>query len=182
MFGIFKKENEPKLKIAVIMRAIPGSGKSTFAKKIKTSTEASGLTCSIHSSDEKFMVNGEYKFDQSLLGAHHLANHREFCKAMSDGINVVIGDNTNIKRKDYMTYVESAKAAGYRVVSISFVPGDVQMHFQRNVHSVPMDVIQRMKDSFNPVTDSVDDRYTMESHDGMLDSEYAKCVIQAILS
>ena len=182
MFGLFKKDSDKKLKIAVIMRAIPGSGKSTFAKKIKSSAEVSELTCSIHSSDEKFMIDGEYKFDPSLLGAHHLANHREFCKSMSDGINVVIGDNTNIKRKDYMTYVNSAKAAGYRVVSVSFVPGDVQMHFERNVHSVPMDVIQRMKDSFNPVTDEVDDRYIMECHDGAVDSEYAKCIIKAILS
>lgn len=181
MFGLFKKEDN-NLKIAVIMRAIPGSGKSTFAKKIKTSAEANGITCSIHSSDEKFMIDGEYKFDPKLLGAHHLANHREFCKSMADGTNVVIGDNTNIKRKDYMTYVESAKAAGYRVVSVTFVPGEVDMHFHRNVHAVPMEVIQRMKDSFNTVTDGVDDRYTMECHDGILESEYAKCIIQAILS
>lgn len=182
MFNLFNKK--PTLKLAIIMRAIPGSGKSTFAHKIQAAAFTEGMTCTIHSSDEKFMVDGEYKFDTALLGKYHHQNQNDFKLAVEKATNVVIADNTNIKRKDYMEYVTRAKDAGYKVVAITFVPGDAQMHFTRNVHSVPLEVVERMKASLEATltTTDFDEAYTMECHDGILDSEYAKCIIKAVLA
>ena len=182
MFNLFNKK--PTLKLAIVMRAIPGSGKSTFAHQIQAAAHAQGMTCTIHSSDEKFMVDGEYKFDQSLLGKYHHQNQDDFKRAAEAGTNVVIADNTNIKRRDYMEYVLRAKDAGYKVVSITFVPGDAEMHFQRNVHSVPLEVVEKMKASLEATIENTDfdERYTMECHTGMLESEYAKCIIKAVLA
>jgi adenylate kinase family enzyme len=50
------------------MRGIPGSGKSTTAKKL------AGETGKIHSTDNYFMVDGEYKFDPSKIREYHEAN------------------------------------------------------------------------------------------------------------
>ncbi len=182
MFNLFNKK--PSIKLAIIMIAIPGSGKSTFAQHIQAVAHSQGMTCTIHSSDEKFMVDGEYKFDQSLLGKYHHQNQDDFKQAAEAGTNVVIADNTNIKRKDYMEYVKLAKDSGYKVVAITFVPSDAEMHFRRNVHSVPLDVVERMKASLEATLDAADfdERYTMECHDGILESEYAKCIIKAVLA
>ena len=56
------------------MRGIPGSGKSTTAKKI------AGETGKIHSTDNYFMVDGEYRFDPKKLKENHEANYNAFCE------------------------------------------------------------------------------------------------------
>lgn len=177
---LFPVKKSPK-KIAIIMRAIPGSGKSTMAKMIRDAVIGVGLKSSIHSSDENFMINGKYCFDQSKLGYYHKLNLYNFTQALASD-DVVISDNTNIKRRDYMLYVNAAKSAGFKVIAVSFAPGAATMHHSRNVHSVPLDVIERMKAAFTPTTDQVDEQYTMLCDDGAIDSEYVKCIIKAIIS
>ena len=44
------------------MRGLPGSGKSTKARKI------AGQFGVVYSTDDFFMVNGEYKFDPKMIG------------------------------------------------------------------------------------------------------------------
>lgn len=64
------------MRIAYIMRGIPGSGKSTIAKII------AGDTGKIHSTDD-FFYNpyGEYCFDPKLLKEYHEKNFRNSAKA-----------------------------------------------------------------------------------------------------
>ena len=50
-------------KIVIINRGIPASGKSSFAKEIVRGIGEYGLTSISCSSDDYFMVDGEYKFD-----------------------------------------------------------------------------------------------------------------------
>ena len=44
------------------MRGLPGSGKSTLARKIADKT---GL---VYSTDDFFMINGEYVFEPKMIG------------------------------------------------------------------------------------------------------------------
>ena len=169
-------------KIAIIMRAIPGSGKSTFASMLKNKAIELGLSCSIHSSDEKFMQDGKYNFSFALLGRNHRLTHDEFCQAMQNQIDVVISDNTNIKHKDYIRYVNSAKEANYKVIAVSFVPMESVMHFNRNVHSVPIEAIDDMKKAFNINTESVDQQYFMECSDGFIHSEFSMKLINELFA
>ena len=168
--------------IAVILRAVPGSGKSTFARKLKQHAESIGLTCSIHSSDDKFMIDGEYKFDFAKLGYNHKLNHAEFCESMNSGTNVIIGDNTNIRARDYNEYVNAAKDAGYKAIVVSFIPGSPELHFTRGVHNVPLETITDMIDRFVVSVESADEQYTMPVSDGAIDSEYATSLILGILT
>lgn len=46
----------------VIMRGLPGSGKSTLAKKI------AGNSGVVYSTDDFFMVNGQYVYDSKMIG------------------------------------------------------------------------------------------------------------------
>ena len=167
--------------LAIILRAIPGSGKSTFASKLRQSAEAIGLTCAVHSSDEKFMVGGEYHFDIAKLGQYHRQNLYDFTVSMSNHINIVICDNTNVKASDYRPYIDIAKEAGYQTATVSFIPSDAQLHFSRNIHDVPIDVIQAKIEQFQVQAEGADEQYTMPTSDGAIDSEYCTMLIAGIL-
>lgn len=58
------------------MRGVPGSGKSTKAKKLAGS---SGL---VFSTDDFFMVKGEYVYNQKMIGEYHDRNFQRTFQAM----------------------------------------------------------------------------------------------------
>lgn len=130
------------MKIAYIMRGVPGSGKSTIARQL------AGSEGVIHSTDDYFMVDGVYRFDPRLLKAYHDANYQAFCNSLVLGKPIVVCDNTNIQRWQFARYVESAGKAGYTVVYVVLQHPDPQEAANRNVHKVPEGVIRRMIDSW----------------------------------
>ena len=126
-------------KTAIIMRGVPGSGKSTEAEKIVMSKN--GV---IHSTDNYHTLNGEYIFDINKLHHYHQMNLAAFKESIDKGIETVICDNTNIHKKEYMPYVLYAREKGYKVHMITFKPMDIQTHLERNVHDVPEEIIDKM--------------------------------------
>lgn len=145
-------------KLAIINRGVPGSGKSTFTKVMKELSDKEGLLISIHSTDDKHMVDGVYKWDMKKVGQYHKQNLNEFTKSLKDSVNIVICDNTNIKMKDFNKYLTAAREHNYVVIAVTFAPDDLQKHFERNTHSVPMETIELMAKrlSSNLVTDMFD--------------------------
>lgn len=73
------------------MRGLPGSGKSTAARKI------AGQLGVIYSTDDFFMVKGSYVYDPSKIGEYHERNLERTIQAMKDNIKLIVIDNTNIK-------------------------------------------------------------------------------------
>jgi len=128
-------------KIAIIMRGVPGSGKSTIATWFE---QMGAIVCS---TDNYHIVNGEYKFNAEKLGEFHRKNLEYFTEHVQKGTQMVIVDNTNVKRKDYLSYVEEARDNGYEVHAITFVPQDIEKCIKRNVHKVPEEAVRRMASS-----------------------------------
>ena len=83
----------------IILRGIPGSGKSYLSEKYKEQ----GYT--ICSSDDFFMKNGQYVFNIKQLGIAHARCRDKFETAISSRKNVVV-DNTNINLADISSYVK----------------------------------------------------------------------------
>jgi len=143
-------------KYAIIMRGIPGSGKSTVAKMIAegcfpgqfSSTDVDeGQWFSdyvIHSTDDLCMVDGEYQFDIELAGERHAQNLENFKWSMEDGIECVICDNTNVKFSQYSPYIRAAESAGYRVVLVEMPHPAPILAAARNAHGVPLETINQM--------------------------------------
>ena len=132
----------------VIMRGLPGSGKSTSARAI--AEEDGGI---VLSADDFFMVDGEYLFRRELLGEAHLYNQERVEKAMQMGITPVVVDNTNITASETNVYVRLASKFGYSVKYAEPQTAwkfDVKELARRNAHGVPEDVIQRMLDRWQP--------------------------------
>lgn len=66
-------DSEKKL---ILMRGLPGSGKSTLAKKL------AGANGVVYSTDDFFMVKGEYVYDSSKIGEYHNRNLERTIEAM----------------------------------------------------------------------------------------------------
>ena len=132
----------------IIMRGIPGSGKSTRAREL---VEAHSGTATIRSTDNQFMIDGKYVFNPRLLGINHARNLELFESDIVEGIDLVIVDNTNIKKRDYAKYIEFALLHGYSVreeVVGHFDLSFVEACAKRNTHGVPYDAILRMAQNF----------------------------------
>ena len=120
------------MKTLYIVRGVPGSGKSTFAKS---------LGGTHFETDTYFMVDGEYKFDFTKLKEAH-----KWCQDKTREIleqnGTVIVSNTFTTKKELKPYFDMAREFG--IVPVVYL---AQNQFQ-NVHNVPADKLQAMRDRF----------------------------------
>ena len=122
------------MKTLILLRGLPGSGKSTFAKTLG----------GIHiEADHYFMKDGEYKFDASKLKQAH-----EYCRTstegwMVEGHNIVVS-NTFTTSKEMQPYYELAEKYGYQVYSLIVE----NRHGSTSIHSVPDDTLDKMEKRF----------------------------------
>ncbi|MBB1427179.1 ATP-binding protein [Shewanella sp. SG44-2] len=143
-------------KLAIIMRGLPGSGKSYWVEQFITSQ---GIEQAIHirqhglfSTDRYFYQQGQYRFNPQKIGQYHQTNLTAFIQALARKEPIVICDNTNIAKWEFMAYEAAAKALGYQVkVVLVGQPGNdqhQQLCVQRNQHQVSLVHIQKMAQLF----------------------------------
>jgi predicted kinase len=144
--------------VLIIMRGIPGSGKSTAAKRLVGDG-------AIHSTDDVIEAKGDYrqffadmiaKKNFAPLGQAHAQNFKNAKASIDNGISPVIIDNTNIKASEPKKYVEYALSVGYADDNIEFVEvgtGGLSAEelAERNTHGVPLDKIKQMIQSMESV-------------------------------
>lgn len=135
----------------IVMRGIPGAGKSTKAKSLVGQGK-------IHSTDDVIEAGGDYNEffakmiaakDFSPLSKAHSTNLRNAISSMKSGESPVIIDNTNIKQNESKAYVVAALEMGYADNNIKFVDiGSAGVEAaelaKRNAHGVPLDKIEMM--------------------------------------
>lgn len=135
----------------IVMRGIPGAGKSTKAKSLVGQGK-------IHSTDDVIEAGGDYNEffakmiaakDFSPLSKAHSTNLRNAIASMKSGESPVIIDNTNIKQNESKAYVVAALEMGYADNNIKFVDiGSAGVEAaelaKRNAHGVPLDKIEMM--------------------------------------
>ncbi len=134
-------------KICYILRGLPGTGKSMLAR-----TMGMGWGyAKTFSTDDYFMVNGEYQFDPSKLGEYHQKNLNaadDYMKDFKDSSNSImcIIDNTNTQHWEYEKYIQSAENNGFmvQVISIDWDAKAIPLYAERNSHGVPVEAIYRM--------------------------------------
>lgn len=104
-------------RVLVIMRGLPGSGKSYLAKEILQSTLGTNVNKSNHilSTDDYFCQNpqGQYIYDPRFLEEGHNWNQRRAFELMSKGYSPVIIDNTNTQMWEMKPYATMATDFGY---------------------------------------------------------------------
>lgn len=142
------KEINAGIKVMIIMRGLPGSGKTYLGRKIVDETVGGDYRRHIFSSDNFFYdVNGMYKYDIEKLSEAHAFNQNCVFKRAYDGWSPIIVDNTNMKLWEMHIYCKYAVQFGYIVrVLEPTTPWawNLTRLSQMNEHSVPRESIERM--------------------------------------
>ena len=138
------------MKQLVILRGLPGSGKSTVAQKIVEHAQ-NAVICS---ADHYFMKDGKYDFNAAELPQAHADCQMSANRAMANGRNPVVIDNTNIKCSHMQPYIEMAERYDY-VVVVWPVGGqranDVEEYMARQIHGVPRALMEKMANEYESV-------------------------------
>ena len=102
------------MKKLILLRGLPGSGKSTFADLIG----ARGAGYAHFEADMYFMKDGEYKFDPSQIKMAHNWCMIQTEKAMANDTSIIIVSNTFTQEWEMDFYYEKAKYYDYDVEAI----------------------------------------------------------------
>jgi predicted kinase len=134
------------MKDVIVLRGVPGSGKSRQAALLAAESEALGRATQTFSAD-RFFVGGDgvYRFDREKIGAAHGQCLRFFARDVvnSIGSRTRIVDNTNTTVGEMQTYVRLAQAFGlsFELITVSCDP---ELAAARNVHGVPAAKVREM--------------------------------------
>jgi predicted kinase len=129
-----------KDKKLIILRGLPGSGKSEAANRFV----GNGI---IHSTDDFFIENGVYVFDHNNVSRFHHFNFLSSVRSMKNGISPIIIDNTNIVASDCADYVESGRMYGYNIIVVepdTTWAFDIEELMKRSTHDVPRETMVDM--------------------------------------
>ena len=118
----------------VYVRGLPGSGKSTFSKKIADNLGHSHVEADQFFTDE----SGKYNFDRAKLPDAHWRCMIDTIRNLAAGKSVVVA-NTGTTREEILQYREIANKCGADFVVVKMT-GDFG-----SVHGVPAVTIDRMK-------------------------------------
>lgn len=129
----------------LIVRGLPGSGKSTFAKGM---IERNAYDVMFEADDFFTDESGNYQYDASKIKDAHKQCFANVEKALKEGKRVIVS-NTFTRLWEMEPYVNLAKQIDVPV-SITTCTGVF-----RNVHDVSDDTMQRMKDRFEYDIDSL---------------------------
>jgi NEDD4-binding protein 2 len=133
------------MKTLILLRGLPGSGKSTFANYM--------FSNNIFEADQYFYdEDGNYNFDASKLYEAHKWCQLRVEHAMEDNLesngmyfSEIVVSNTSTTEKELEPYLELAKKYDYQVVSLIVE----NRHGNKSVHNVPEETIERMKQRFS---------------------------------
>ena len=123
--------NPKNRKIALILRGVPGSGKSTFVNMIK----ALSATIAIHAVDDLHVDNqGNFLWDEENQERLYTLNFANFVKSCAAGTELVICDAINIEVDDFQKYVDIANQYDYSVYVVTPNPPSPEQSTKRNKH------------------------------------------------
>jgi len=137
----------------ILVRGVSGAGKSTIADMLSVYLH------SCFSTDDMFMVDGEYKFDPSKLGKYHDATVQKVKDVMVDRQfeigsgedlltpTTIVVHNTFTQEWEMKPYFELAETFGWRVHTIIVE----NRHGSKSIHDVPDDALKAQKERFEVI-------------------------------
>jgi predicted kinase len=140
------------MRTVTILRGISGAGKSTYTRN----NHPNATVCSADPFFINFTVvrgqnvpknDGVYSFNPAWLGRAHDWCKAQFHRALSEGQDDVVVDNTNTTLRELNYYVDTAVEFGY-TLNVVRLTVDPAIAAARNQHGVPAEKVQQMQDRF----------------------------------
>lgn len=133
------------MKQLILLRGLPGSGKSTAAKLLG----AGGAGYAHFESDMYFMKDGKYEFDATKLRDAHRwcqnsVEHAMLLNKTQGHNSTIIVSNTFTQEWEMDAYYKLAEEWGYRVTSLIVE----NRHGGINDHGVPQETLTKMQERF----------------------------------
>jgi predicted kinase len=127
----------------ILLRGIPGSGKSTLGDVILQTTQQQKPD--VLSADNFFIdEKGVYNFDPTKLKEAHNMCQQKCAERMRLEFSKIVVANTFTQEWEMDPYFEMADRYGYRVHSVIVE----NRHGNKNIHNVPDDKLEQMKNRF----------------------------------
>jgi predicted kinase len=121
----------------IILRGLPGAGKSTLAKYLTEKFIGSSV---FYEADQYFVKDGVYQWDPNQIGNAHKHCQNMIQKSMELNIANVVVSNTFTKESELQVYYDLANKYNYRVFSLIIE----NRHSGMNIHNVPKDTLDKM--------------------------------------
>ena len=139
-------------KVLIILRGLPGSGKTTFARNLcNQSTNLNIHKPEICSSDYYFEKDdGTYEYNPKDVGASHRWAQSELSAMIEDGVSYIILDNINSQSWEAKRYVEPAINNGYHVEIVQILSPwcknleELEKRCISNGHNVSLESIKKI--------------------------------------
>ena len=133
--------NDRSMKTLILVRGLPGSGKSSFANYM--------FSNNVFETDQYFYdTDGNYNFDASKLNIAHIDCQNRVESMMANSINQhnseIVVANTFTQNWEMQPYFDLAKKYGYKVITLIVE----NRNNTKSVHSVPEASIEKMKNRF----------------------------------
>jgi predicted kinase len=127
------------MKKLILLRGLPGNGKSTFAKSLVNKDYC-------HKETDMYFVDGDgnYKFEPSKIKDAHAWCKEEVEFLMKYEHSPIVVSNTFTQEWEMNDYYKMAEELGYMVFSIIVE----NRHGGKNIHGVPDDKLEIMKNRF----------------------------------
>lgn len=131
----------------VLVRGLPGSGKSHLAEALRTMTDAE---MKVSAADDYFYdENGVYNFDPSKLAEAHVScQSNTFARFSIDDISFTA--NTFTQRWEMEQYLLFVETFGLDLLVLNLFDASLSDEelAERNTHGVPKEAITRMRERF----------------------------------
>lgn len=123
-------------KKVIIMRALPGAGKTTLAEFLSPYNVAA---------DEWFDLHNGGEFDGSKLKLAHEWCRDVFEQMLNEGVSPVIVHNTNTQISEFKPYMKLANEYGYECHTVIVE----NRHESESIHNVPLETMEKMRKRFD---------------------------------
>lgn len=143
-----KLRTRPSRKMVVLMRGLPGCGKSYFTNELVERASALGIESAVCSANRYFYdEQGRYQFNPYDLVDNHRRCFEEFEQHLNGLPQLIIVDNTNITKNEIDPYVRAVdRRSDVKLHSFRFKcrnEEEAAVQCLRGIHYVPLRTVLR---------------------------------------